>query len=43
MGIVNGVVTAGSSIFTMVMPFVHQAMLDKVGVSEWREIMTQPP
>ncbi len=32
-GIVNGIVTAGSSLFTMVMPLILEFLLEEIGVS----------
>jgi MCP family monocarboxylic acid transporter-like MFS transporter 10 len=32
MGIVNGIVTAGSSVFTMAMPFILKGLIEAVGV-----------
>jgi hypothetical protein len=34
LGVVNGVVTAGSSIFTIALSFVNQHILDTFGVRE---------
>ena len=37
-GLVNGIVTAGSSIFTIAMPHVLEGLLGSIGVN-WEEIV----
>lgn len=39
LGLVNGIVTAGSSIFTITLPFVLSGLLDKVGLQNTMRIL----